>query len=149
MKTYLLASLAALALATTMYGQILVCHPVSPPKGPTEMVCQGCGVRSPVMDNSSTYVIWPGDALHVKVAHPGGTERPNLTRFLTVRLDGKISLPLLNDVQAAGLTPDQVATVIQKQLSIYFAEPEVAVSIVSIRPYPFPSSLRKILNHVD
>src|SRR5579864_96125 len=46
------------------------------------------------------YVIGPEDSLHVSV-----WKEPDLTATLPVRPDGKISLPLLNDVQASGLTP--------------------------------------------
>src|SRR5215831_5285040 len=50
--------------------------------------------------NNSTYVIGPEDGLHIAV-----WKEADLTASLPVRPDGKISLPLLNDVQASGLTP--------------------------------------------
>ncbi len=53
----------------------------------------------------SEYVIGPDDVLHVAV-----WKEADLTATLPVRPDGKISLPLLNDVQAAGLTPQQLAS---------------------------------------
>jgi len=57
------------------------------------------------------YVIGPEDVLHVAV-----WKEADLTATLPVRPDGKISLPLLNDVQAAGLTPQQLAASLTEKL---------------------------------
>jgi polysaccharide biosynthesis/export protein len=60
--------------------------------------------RSSATDDPN-YVIGPQDVLDISV-----WKEPDLTRTVPVRPDGKISLPLLNDVQAGGLTPTQLAT---------------------------------------
>ena len=49
-----------------------------------------------------------------------------------VRTDGKISLPLLNDVQAAGLTPMELAEMLQERLSEYVKEPKVTVVVAEM-----------------
>jgi polysaccharide export outer membrane protein len=49
-----------------------------------------------------------------------------------VRPDGKISLPLLNDVQAAGLTPAQLAVQITESLKKYVTSPQVTVIVTTI-----------------
>jgi len=49
-----------------------------------------------------------------------------------VRPDGKISLPLLNDVQAAGLTPSQLAAEITESLKKYVTSPQVTVIVTTI-----------------
>jgi len=51
---------------------------------------------------------------------------------LPVRPDGKISLPLLNDVPAAGLTPMQLAAAITEKLRKYVADPRVTVSVLAM-----------------
>jgi polysaccharide export outer membrane protein len=51
---------------------------------------------------------------------------------LPVRPDGKISLPLLNDVQASGLTPEQLAAVVTEKLRKYIADPHVTVVVATI-----------------
>ena len=73
------------------------------------------------------YVIGPEDVLHVAVWKEG-----DLTATLPVRPDGKISLPLLNDVQAAGLTPMQLADSLTEKLKKYVASPRVTVVVTAI-----------------
>lgn len=75
----------------------------------------------------ATYVIGPDDTLHIAV-----WKEADLTATLPVRPDGKISLPLLNDVQAAGLTPQQLADSVTEKLKKYIADPRVTVVVTSI-----------------
>jgi polysaccharide export outer membrane protein len=72
------------------------------------------------------YVIGGQDVLDISV-----WKEAELTRTVPVRPDGKISLPLLNDVQAAGLTPTQLAAQITESLKKYVTDPQVTV-IVSV-----------------
>ena len=51
---------------------------------------------------------------------------------VVVRPDGKISLPLINDVQAAGLTPEQLRQQLEKAAAKYVAEPNAAVVVKTI-----------------
>jgi polysaccharide biosynthesis/export protein len=73
------------------------------------------------------YVIGPDDNLHIAV-----WKEADLSVTLPVRPDGKISLPLLNDVQAAGLTPTQLAESITEKLKKYIADPRVTVVVAQI-----------------
>src|SRR6266853_5189185 len=73
------------------------------------------------------YVIGADDNLHISV-----WKEADLTTSLPVRPDGKISLPLLNDVQAAGLTPMQLADSITEKLKKYVASPRVTVVVTAI-----------------
>ena len=73
------------------------------------------------------YVIGPDDALHIAV-----WREADLTASLPVRPDGKISLPLLDDVQAAGLTPKQLAASITEKLKKFLADPRVTVVVTQI-----------------
>lgn len=52
-----------------------------------------------------------------------------VSRIVPVRPDGKISLPLLNDVQAAGLTPLELRDVLTQKLADYMPTPEVSVIV--------------------
>ncbi len=75
----------------------------------------------------SEYVIGPQDELDVSV-----WKEPDLSRKVPVRPDGKISLPLLNDVQAAGLTPTQLADSITEMLRKYVTQPQVTVIVTAM-----------------
>ena len=84
-------------------------HPVSP---------------SPA-DNS--FIIGPEDVLDISV-----WKEPELTKQVPVRSDGKISLPLLGDIQAAGRTPLQLQMDIIEKLESYISNPQVAVIVQQI-----------------
>ncbi len=73
------------------------------------------------------YVIGPEDVLHIAV-----WKEADLTATLPVRPDGKISLPLLDDVQASGLTPKQLAESVTEKLRKYIADPRVTVVVTTI-----------------
>jgi len=73
------------------------------------------------------YKIGPQDLLKIDV-----WKEEQLTRTVPVRPDGKITLPLLNDVQAAGLTPMELAGIISDQLKKYINNPQVTVSVTEI-----------------
>jgi len=74
-----------------------------------------------------TYKIGPQDVLKIDV-----WKEDQLTRTVPVRPDGKITLPLLNDVQAVGLTPMELASAISDQLKKYINNPQVTVSVTEI-----------------
>jgi polysaccharide export outer membrane protein len=74
-----------------------------------------------------SYVIGADDVLLVSV-----WKEPDLTITLPVRPDGNISLPLLNDVPAAGFSPTQLAASITEKLKKYVADPRVTVIVTQI-----------------
>jgi polysaccharide export outer membrane protein len=73
------------------------------------------------------YVIGGQDVLDISV-----WKEPEVSRVVPVRPDGKISLPLLNDVQAAGLTPAVLAAQITDSLKKYVTNPQVTVIVTTI-----------------
>jgi polysaccharide export outer membrane protein len=75
----------------------------------------------------SDYVIGADDTLHITV-----WKEPDMSATLPVRPDGKISLPLLNDVQAAGMTPMQLGVSITEKLKKYIADPRVTVVVTGM-----------------
>jgi len=77
--------------------------------------------------NNASYVIGGDDVLSVHV-----WKEPDLTSTLPVRADGMISLPLLNDVKAAGLTPMQLAADITDRLKKYLSDPRVTVTVTQM-----------------
>jgi polysaccharide biosynthesis/export protein len=77
--------------------------------------------------NSASYIIGAEDTLHVSV-----WKEPDLSATLPVRPDGKISMPLLDDVQAAGLTPMQLAESVTEKLKRYISDPRVTVVVTAM-----------------
>ena len=73
------------------------------------------------------YKIGAQDVLRIDV-----WKETELTRTVPVRPDGKISLPLVNDVQAAGLTPSQLAAVLTEGLKKFINAPQVTVTVSEI-----------------
>lgn len=76
---------------------------------------------------STDYQIGPEDVLEILV-----WKNADLTRTVQVRPDGKVSLPLVNDVQAEGLAPMQLREVLSKQYAKFFTDPEVSVNVREI-----------------
>ncbi|HVI07326.1 MAG TPA: polysaccharide biosynthesis/export family protein [Candidatus Binatia bacterium] len=73
------------------------------------------------------YVIGADDTLRISV-----WKEPEMNVTLPVRPDGKISMPLLDDVQAAGLTPMQLAASIKEKLKKYISDPRVTVVVTAM-----------------
>jgi polysaccharide export outer membrane protein len=90
--------------------------------------CAPSGGPTPAATTSTdttTYVIGAGDTLGVFVY-----QSPQLSEdSVAVRPDGKISIPLVQDIQAAGLTPDHLAQNITKRLTEYVKDPHVTVIV--------------------
>ena len=70
------------------------------------------------------YVIGPGDTLHI-----GVWQNPDLSTDVQVRPDGRISAPLVKGMQAAGLTPDELAARIKTHIAKYVRDPVVTVVV--------------------
>ncbi|HEY1903597.1 MAG TPA: polysaccharide biosynthesis/export family protein [Terracidiphilus sp.] len=82
--------------------------------------------------HDNTFVIGNDDHLAINV-----WKEPDLTRSLPVRSDGKISLPLVGEVQATGRTPLQLEEEISTKLKNYITEPEVTVIVEQINSEKF------------
>src|SRR5438093_4393374 len=78
----------------------------------------------------NAYRIGPEDMLQISV-----WKNDAMSRAVPVRPDGKISLPLLNDVQAAGRTALELREVLAQQLAEYIPSPEVSVIVSDVRSF--------------
>jgi polysaccharide export outer membrane protein len=74
------------------------------------------------------YVIGPADVLRIVV-----WKNTDLSADVPVRPDGKISVPLLNDVQAAGLTTSELKETLTKSYAEYVTAPDVTVIVADVR----------------
>jgi polysaccharide export outer membrane protein len=76
---------------------------------------------------NSVYLIGPDDVLDVSV-----WKEPDVSLVVPVRPDGRISLPLINDVQASGLSPEQLAAAVTEKLRKFLTDPKVTVIVTAI-----------------
>ena len=96
----------------------------TPPQPPTPPAAQAGG---PV-NVDPNYVIGADDSITVTV-----WKEAQLSGTLTVRPDGKVSLPLINDIVAAGFTPMQLAADITSRLTKFVTDPVVSVRVDSVK----------------
>lgn len=87
---------------------------------------------APKPDVAPDYIIGPDDMLAVNV-----WKEPDLSRSVLVRPDGKITLPLLKDIEASGNTPGQLQDRIEKALSDYVSKPAVTVIVQEAKSHKF------------
>jgi polysaccharide export outer membrane protein len=86
---------------------------------------QGSSQGAEIQADSNQYVIGPEDVLYIHV-----WREEALIRTVTVRMDGKISLPLIDELQAAGYTPLQLKQRLTVSLEKYIDNPTVSVTVV-------------------
>jgi polysaccharide export outer membrane protein len=92
--------------------------------GPASATAAADVRESKIVVDDRDYRIGPEDVLDISV-----WKNPELSRTVPVRPDGKVSLPLVNDIQAAGLTPSALREELTRRLSEYVPSPEVAVIV--------------------
>ncbi|MBC8340888.1 MAG: polysaccharide biosynthesis/export family protein [Proteobacteria bacterium] len=109
-----LAGSCRMAIAMVLLSGMMLACAAPPPPPPPETVP---GERR-------VYVIGVTDVLGITV-----WKNPELSTAAPVRPDGKISVPLLDDVQAEGLTPQELKEVLTEALSEFIAAPDVTVSV--------------------
>ena len=86
--------------------------------------------QAEVQADSSQYVIGPEDNLYIHV-----WKEENLSRTVPVRIDGKISLPLIDEIQAAGLTPLQLKENLIKRFREFVDIPNVSVIVMEANSF--------------
>lgn len=109
----------------------------------------GCASEAYVASNSpllkdqagsgaiSVYRIGVDDTINVNV-----WRNPELTVTVPVRPDGKISMPLIGDVTAAGSTPEEVSAEISKRLQSYVRDPNVTIMVTGLQSHEYLTRLR-------
>ncbi len=81
---------------------------------------------APVDRVAPTYILAPGDIIAVQVRG-----QPDLSNTLTIRPDGRVSIPLADDVMAAGLTPLDLTAALEERLAPFIQNPIVTVTVTS------------------
>ncbi len=94
------------------------------------MACTSLPPAPPAHENvpaTGDYVVGVSDRLQISV-----WKMPELSVMIPVRTDGKISVPLLDDVQAAGLTPEELKDVITESMREFVTAPDVTVIVMEM-----------------
>lgn len=122
---YLLAAILLASFSASMWAQ-----GTSPQNAKSDKVltARGMDVQPTNLATADpNYLIGAEDVLTIDV-----WKEPEISRTVPVRPDGKISLPLLSDVQAAGLSPTQLTSQIEEQLRKVLVNPQVTVIVTQI-----------------
>ena len=125
----------ALTLATLLAGVMLVgtlkgqnYKPTAPASGDMKSTTASDTLKA----HDDSFQIGSDDVLAINV-----WKEPEISRSVPVRSDGKVSLPLVGEVQASGQTPKQLEAEISKRLTSYISEPEVTVIVQQIKSQRF------------
>jgi polysaccharide biosynthesis/export protein len=117
----------------SLFAQANPSKPVASPPTATQTANNtGNASGAPAKPHDNTFVIGNDDVLAINV-----WKEPDISRSIPVRSDGKISLPLVGELQAAGETPEQLEQQIAGKLKSYIAEPEVTVIVQQINSQKF------------
>ena len=133
MRTRLLSTVRTSAVAAVIisaHGGVFAQEAAKPTAtvAPAETAAKGPAVAG-IAELPPGYVIGAEDVLAIVFWR----EKELSVDSATVRPDGMITLPLVNDLQAAGLTPDQLREQIQSAAAKYVADPSVTVAVQTIR----------------
>ena len=83
-----------------------------------------------VAADSDTYIVGPEDVLYIHV-----WKEDTLSKAVTVRMDGKITLPLLDDVQVAGYTPLRLKEILTEKFKEFIDSPTISVIVMEANSY--------------
>ena len=117
----------AMRLAVLMGMGLLAASTLAQTRGADAYKSDKSAAQALDASSGSDYVIGADDMLRISV-----WKEPDLSETLPVRPDGKISMPLLNDVPAAGLTPLQLKDSITDKLKKFIADPRVTVVVTAM-----------------
>ncbi len=125
------------AYISTIPATLCLCLGALAQSNPTLPAATNLSVRTPDGTHSGAttvpdYEIGADDILAINV-----WKEPDLCRTVPVRPDGKITMPLLGDLQAAGRTPRKLQQDIQQSLQAYVSVPEVTVTVQEVRSLKF------------
>ena len=125
-------SLAAILMLVFIAG-IIGCGSTKPNLPPKSNSGQNSGPRVLV----KSYKMAVGDQIQINV-----WKNAELSLAEPIRPDGKISMPLVGDVMAVGLTPEELAAKIEARLATYVKAPNVTVILTSLQGHAFLSRIR-------
>jgi polysaccharide export outer membrane protein len=133
-SSYFCVGLACIALTVAATAQLQTTKDVNTATELTASVDPGAPsvTTTNVKPHTDDFIIGSGDVLAISV-----WKQPDISQSVPVRSDGRISMPLIGEVQAAGQTPQHLEEEITSKLRPYLAEPEVTVIVEKINSQKF------------
>ncbi len=119
-------------LAVSLLGQTDTGQDQPDPGIAAARAAQGSEATSTAKPHDDNYVIGNDDEIGINV-----WKEPDLKQTIPVRSDGKISLPLIGEIQATGRTPLQLEEAIAEKLRAYITQPEVTVMVLQMNSQKF------------
>ena len=104
--------------------------PAKPAGGGKTEALKAAQAKASIAADSDNYIIGPEDVLFVYV-----WKEENLSRTVPVRIDGMISIPLVDDIKAAGMTPLQLKEVLLTKLREFVETPDVTIIVTEANSY--------------
>ncbi len=127
------AALLCILFACGLSAQVPIASQSASQSPPAEMASVAGPTKIPASKpHDDGFVIGNGDVLAISV-----WKQPDISKSIPVRSDGRISLPLIGEVQATGQTPLRLEEEITSKLQPYLAEPEVTVIVEQINSQKF------------
>lgn len=123
MKTFFLVGITAVLFFSSIV-------PFTYSQEKPQVLSQKPEAQPEVAPDSATYVIGPEDILFIHV-----WKEETLSRTVTVRMDGKFSLPLVDDIEASGKTPLLLKEILTQKLAEFVDAPNVSVMVMEANSY--------------
>jgi polysaccharide export outer membrane protein len=131
-RTAVLSAAFLLLASGGVFGQEGAASPAAPPNAAADSQASSNSENGATKAHDDSFVVGNDDVLVVNV-----WKEPDISRSVPVRSDGKISLPLVGELQATGRTPLKLEQEIAAKLKNYIAEPEVTVIVQQINSQKF------------
>lgn len=122
-------------LFVSLLAVVFVTGCAGPSASSPEKIQQALAIET--RDSVDQYILGPTDVVQVSV-----WRNEDLSIAVPVRPDGKISVPLIGDVQASGRAPEELAASIRSSLAEYIREPQVSVVVTSMGSHEFTDRVR-------
>lgn len=122
-------------LFVSLMAVVFVAGCAGPSASSPEKIQQALAIET--RDSVDQYILGPTDVVQVSV-----WRNEDLSIAVPVRPDGKISVPLVGDVQASGRAPEELAASIRNSLAEYIREPQVSVVVTSMGSHEFTDRVR-------
>jgi len=119
-------------MGASAVGQQSNPHPATLTEPSSKGIIRANNTPSNTAGTKSSYVIGPGDLLAINVLH-----EPEVSQKVPVRMDGKITMPLIGEIQASGMMPDNLQATIAQKLHDYIKDAEVTVVVEEIKSRQF------------